>query len=164
MKLKKIFSLIAVLSFLAVPAYAAESLPVDARITAPETVSASADVFRAVVTGDGRLIVKPGKVFSEGDDTASMEMPYLLSNPKPIDYPRWAIRQGWQGDMTAAVEILPTGKVGRSMVMQSTGHSVLDEAAIKALSQWIFKPAMKEGKPVLTCIQVPIRFQIDSKN
>ncbi len=123
----------------------------------------SSDTFRAVVTGDGKLILKPGTVFTEGGNYAGMQLPYLISHPKPINYPRWAIRQGWQGDFNIAIEVLKTGKVGRYKVMKSTGHTVLDQAATEAVQSWTFYPAVKNGQFVVTCIQIPVRFQLDSQ-
>ena len=131
-------------------------------ITQPST-SSPADSFGVVVTKNNKLITKPGPVFTAGDDAQSMLLPYLLSNPKPISYPQRAIYSGWQGECTIAVEILADGTVGRYYVVRSTGHQVLDEEAVKALKTWRFHPAMKEGKPFLTCIQIPITFQLQDE-
>jgi len=123
----------------------------------------SSDFFRVIATGNGKIISHPGPVFTEGGDYTGMELPYLLSDPKPILYPRWAIRQEWQGDFTIAIEILETGDVGRYKVMQSTGHEVLDEAATQAIQSWKFNPAMKDGKAIVTCVQIPVRFELQSE-
>ena len=145
----------------AASSYAVENLSVEPGMASRE--SASNDTFRAVVTGDGKLILKPGPVFTEGGNTEGFEMPYLISHAKSIDYPRWALHQGWQGEFVIAIEILPAGNMGRSHVMKSTGYKILDEAAADAVQTWQFRPAMKNGKPVLTCIQIPVRFQIDTQ-
>ena len=62
-----------------------------------------------------------------------------------------------------AVEILTDGSVGRFYVMQSTGHHSLDEAATQAVKSWKFHPAMRNGKPVVECIQVPVVFKLQAK-
>lgn len=133
-----------------------------------EPAMSSADVYSAeslplIVSGNEELILKAGTVFSEKARPEGMELPYLISNPAPIKYPRWALRQGWQGDISIAVEITPEGNVGRTKVMKSTGYSVLDEAATKAVHTWKFHPAMKNGQAVVTCIQIPVRFQIKNQ-
>lgn len=161
MKLKSLSVLVLALSLVTSAGYAMERLSVEPALTPSETVSS--DAFRAIVTGDGKLLMKPGAVFSDGGKHEGMELPYLLSNPKPINYPRWALRQGWQGDFSIAVEILTDGRTGRYKVMQSTGYEILDEAATEAVKTWVFHPAMKDGQPVVTCIQIPVRFQIDHK-
>ncbi len=119
----------------------------------------ASDVFGLTVLGNGELQVNPGKVFTEGyDDGASL--PYLTSHAKSVEYPAWAVRQGWQGMTTLALEILPSGEVGRTMVMKSSGKNILDKAALKAVKSWKFQPAMKNGKGVVSCIQVPVSFEL----
>ncbi len=161
MRVRNLFALFLSLSVLVSPVHAVESLSVDPVRASSENTSS--DIFRAVVTGDGKLVLNPGPVFTEGGDYEGVEMPYLVSHSKSIKYPRWALRQGWQGEFSIAVEILTDGNVGRYKVMKSTGYEILDEAATDAVRTWKFHPAVKNGKPVLTCIQIPVRFQIDSK-
>lgn len=161
MKVKTTFALILSVLILGSTAHAVETMNVEPAMASAK--SSSADIFGAVVTGDGQLVLNPGPVFTEGGDYEGTEMPYLVSHPKSIKYPRWALRQGWQGEFAIAIEILTNGKVGRYKVMKSTGYEILDEAATEAVKGWTFHPAMKNGKAVLTCIQIPVRFQIDQK-
>lgn len=120
----------------------------------------ASDIFGLTVLGNGELQVNPGKVFTEGyDDGASL--PYLISHSKSVEYPAWAVRQGWQGMTTLALEILPNGEVGRTMVMKSAGKNILDKAALKAVKSWKFQPAIKNGKGVVSCIQVPVSFELN---
>lgn len=122
--------------------------------------SANAEPSGFIVQGDGTLITNPGAVFSEGSYRGNFELPYLISTTKPIAYPRWAIQQQWQGDIVLALEILTDGTVGRMQVMESTGRGLLDRAAMEAVKTWTFHPAMQDGKPVVECIQIPVRFQL----
>ena len=165
MKFRKSFVFILMI-LAAMPAIliAADQVSFDTAAVLSKPSVQAEDTFRAVITSDDQLIVKPGKVFSEGDDAPFIQLPYLVSSPKGITYPRWARRQGLQGEMVIAVEILSSGKVGRQSAIQSTGYSILDEAAMEAMKTWQFHPAMKDGKPVLTCIQIPVRFQLNSKS
>ncbi len=116
-----------------------------------------------IVTGSDKLIAQPGAVFTRGGNYEGIDLPYLNSTPKPITYPRWAIRQGWEGRITIAVEVLKDGTVGRTQVMQSTGHLILDEAAVKAVKTWRFQPAMKNGQPIVECSQIPVTFKLSDK-
>ena len=115
-----------------------------------------------VVTSDGKLITKPGASFSKGN-YKGVRLPYLVSTPKPISYPRWAVQENWEGNFVVAVEILTDGSVGRSMVMKSTGHSNLDETVTQIVKTWKFHPAMKGDEPVVECVQVPIAFRLRSE-
>lgn len=113
------------------------------------------------MTSDGGVLAKPGDVFTEGGHYEKMTLPYLLGTPAPIPYPRWAVRQGWEGRFDIALEILKDGSVGRTKVMRSTGYSLLDQAAEKSVKTWTFHPAIENGQPVATCIQMPVLFQIE---
>lgn len=137
------------------PAFANE--PITA---APPAISNnSPDVFGLTLLKSGEVRVKAGKVFTEGYDEG-FSLPYVISYPKSLRYPAWAIRQGWHGTTVLALEVLPTGAVGRTMVMKSAGKNILDKAALKAVAGWTFQPAMKNGEPVVSCIQVPVSFEL----
>ena len=115
------------------------------------------------LTPEGGVLAKAGSVFTESGYYENVTLPYLIEQPEPIHYPRWAVRQGWQGRFDIALEIREDGSVGRTKVMKSTGYEILDKAAEKAVHNWKFQPAVENGKPVLTCIQIPIFFQLDQK-
>ncbi len=143
--------------------YAADNISMDTTtmvaITQP-SASSPAGSFGVIVTKDSKLITKPGPVFTEGGDYEGMLLPYLVSDPKLISYPRWAIHNGWHGECAIAIEVLTNGSVGRYKVTRSTGYQMLDEEAVKAVKSWKFHPAVKDGKAMVTCIQVPITFQL----
>ncbi len=136
-----------------------ESAAVDTLPTALAPANSFLGHFTLTVTGDGELIPSPGPVFTIGNEEG-VTLPYLLDFPKKIAYPRWAIRQGWEGNLILAVEILTDGSVGRMKVMKSTEYKLLDKTASKAIQHWKFHPAMKDGKPVLSCIQIPVDFKL----
>ncbi len=126
----------------------------------PSQSQTGSDPFSLTVTGSGKMIPKAGPVFTTGNHEG-MELPYLISTPKPVRYPRWALRQGWQGNLDIALEIKADGSVGRTKVMKSSGYRLLDQAASESVQTWHFHPAMKDGKAVVTCIQVPVSFQLE---
>ncbi len=60
--------------------------------------------------------------------------------PKP-DYPLEARANRFTGSGIIVVRVhVKTGRVVETLVARSTGHGVLDNAAVKAFSQWRFKP------------------------
>ena len=156
--MKKVFYLISVL--IMVFAVSNVSMAAEVAVDKISIQNASAqDVFGITILENGDSRVTPGKVFTEGYDDGS-SLPVLLSYPKAMTYPKWAVRQGWQGVVTLALEILPNGQVGRLMVMKSSGRKTLDNSASDAVKTWKFQPAMKEGKPVVSCIQIPVKFEL----
>jgi protein TonB len=159
----KTFTVILLSALFISPAFAADRIVLESIPVPPsETGSASMPIGSTLVD-DGKLIAKAGPVFTQGGDYTGMTLPYLISSPKPIRYPRWAIQQGWEGRFVLAVEIKLDGSVGRTKVMQSTGRKMLDEAATNAVSTWKFKPAVKNGKDIVTCIEIPVVFELSEK-
>ena len=80
-----------------------------------------------------------------------------LRNPVP-SYPMVARRMGWQGRVVLNVEVLASGLPGQVKLYQSSGHDVLDNAAIKAVSSWRFVAARQNGQAVAKWFLVPIPF------
>lgn len=101
-----------------------------------------------------------GEIFTSGTHASDFILPSLKEAPVPIRYPRWAVREGWEGNFVIAVEILKTGEVGRWKVIESTGYSLLDRAATEAVRQWQFHPAHERGRAIVSCIQIPILFKL----
>ncbi len=103
----------------------------------------------------------PGKIFTTGKETTDFTLPFLKEKPQPIRYPRWALDHDSEGTLVVAIEIRVDGTAGRWKIMQSSGHKLLDRAAVNAIRTWRFEPARERGKPIVSCIQIPIRFIID---
>ena len=116
--------------------------------------------FKFSVTPKKWTQAKAGQVFATGFHPAGFVLPSLKEDPAPIRYPRWAVREGWEGTFVIAIEVLVSGEVGRWKVMESTGYPLLDEVAAKAIKAWKFHPAAENGKAVVACIQVPIHFEL----
>ncbi|QDU83671.1 transport protein TonB [Planctomycetes bacterium Pla163] len=65
--------------------------------------------------------------------------PQLL-RADPPDYPRLARRRGWEGSVFVDLRVGADGSVLDATVATSSGHSVLDEAALAAVRAWRFVP------------------------
>ena len=82
-----------------------------------------------------------------------------LHNPIPA-YPMTARRMGWQGRVVLNVEVLAEGSCGDVNVFQSSGHDVLDNAALRTVKGWRFVPASRAGHPITQWFKVPIQFSL----
>jgi protein TonB len=127
--------------------------------SAAEEFVAKAPLYYSYESGQW-VSVSPGNLFTTGDTPGDFELPHLKESPAPILYPRWAVSRNWEGLLVVAVEVLPDGKVGRWQIMKSSGRKILDLAAVKCIRKWRFEPAKKRGRPIVSCIQVPVRFKI----
>jgi len=75
-------------------------------------------------------------------------------------YPDSERRAGHEGRVAVKICIDPTGKVQSADISQSSTFPVLDEAAAKMAKSMKFKPATSEGKPVATCVSLPVKFEL----
>ncbi|MDD5384438.1 MAG: TonB family protein [Gallionella sp.] len=80
-----------------------------------------------------------------------------LNNPVPA-YPMVARRMGWQGRVVLNVEVLASGLPGQVKLHQSSGHDVLDNAAMQAVRGWRFVAARQGGQMISKWFLVPIPF------
>ena len=68
-----------------------------------------------------------------------------------------------EGRVILRVEILPSGETGRIEVRQSSGHDLLDQAAVKAVGGWRFTPVRTAGAIVTAWAEVPISFRLTER-
>lgn len=78
---------------------------------------------------------------------------------KPV-YPARAIRLGQEGTVVVEVEVLSSGSTGKVVVRQSSGHRLLDDAAVRAAGACRFTPAMRDGQRVVSLLTIPFRFAL----
>jgi periplasmic protein TonB len=77
-----------------------------------------------------------------------------------LEYPRLAKREEWEGTVVLRAQVLPNGRVGSVSVQKSSGHSVLDDAALAASRTWSFVPATQGGQPVAGTVTFPVQFKL----
>lgn len=79
--------------------------------------------------------------------------------PAP-DYPRQARRRGQEGTVWLRLRVTETGLPAEVILEQSSGHALLDEAALAAARGWTLLPATRDGAPVAGLLRVPVTFRI----
>lgn len=84
-----------------------------------------------------------------------------LNNPRP-PYPFAARRMGLQGKVVLNVEVLAEGLCGQVSVHQSSGHEMLDNAALQTVKTWKFIPARQAGNAVTKWFKIPIQFSLNN--
>jgi len=82
-------------------------------------------------------------------------------NNQPPAYPLTARRRGIEGTVLLRVEIHAHGHCQQVHVKRSSGHAVLDRAAVEAVRQWRFVPARRGNLAVTAAVEVPITFRLD---
>lgn len=76
------------------------------------------------------------------------------------DYPYASVRKGEEGDVHVRYLVQENGRVGEVVVEQSSGSADLDASAVAVVKRWIFRPAMKDGKPIAMWQEAVVRFRL----
>src|SRR5262245_628792 len=86
-----------------------------------------------------------------------LQPPVLVKKVAP-DYPKAARKAKVQGDVVIKATIDADGNVVSPEVVRSI--PLLDEAALSAVKQWKYKPAIKSGRPVKVELTLTINFKL----
>jgi len=78
-----------------------------------------------------------------------------ITQPK---YPPDAFVKKIEGTVEVEILIDSTGRVAKARVVRSI--PMLDRAALDTVYQWVFAPAIKNGRPVATVASAPVTFRI----
>jgi TonB family protein len=84
------------------------------------------------------------------------QQPRLLTQTRP-EYPAELKNLGTAGEVVVDLLVDKSGAVKNAYAVSSTDKA-FEDAAIKAVSQWVFQPGEANGHPVFTHLQVPIVF------
>jgi TonB family protein len=96
-----------------------------------------------------------------GDYVYVEELPEAVHQPGPV-YPEAARQAGVTGTVMVQALIGKDGLVKDTRVMKSI--PLLDSAAVEAVRQWKFKPALVKNEPVAVWVAIPVRFSLDGKS
>ncbi|MCA3344865.1 MAG: energy transducer TonB [Roseomonas sp.] len=82
-------------------------------------------------------------------------------NRRP-NYPEASRRRGEQGVVRVELLVDPNGRVVDVRVLESSGFSALDAAAVQAVRDWRFRPAQRGGLPVAGSITTAVHFRLET--
>jgi TonB family protein len=101
----------------------------------------------------------PNAIATKSAETDPVFDAEYLNNPAP-SYPPAAKRRNIQGKVLLDVLVKTDGTPAKVAISRSSGSSILDEAAMDAVSQWRFIPAKRSGEVVQANVLVPVEFKI----
>jgi protein TonB len=107
-------------------------------------------------TAPSKATSTSAETFTEADYHAN-----YASNPKP-EYPSVAKSREWEGKVLLRVQVSTDGLSDAVQVEKSSGHDILDKAAIEAVKNWRFTPALRGNNPVPSSVIVPIAFNLQN--
>ena len=111
---------------------------------------------RAALLAAGLAASVAPAAWAQGPSGGDVKPPVVVDRVDAV-YPPSALATHKQADLVLAVTVDADGHVSKVDVLQSGGAD-LDEAAIVAVRQWTFAPALKDGRPLASRIRVPFRF------
>ncbi|MDX1351705.1 MAG: energy transducer TonB [Thiomicrorhabdus sp.] len=114
-------------------------------------------------------VAKPIAPTYSAQQVADAEQRYLYALRKQIvtyaqdTYPRRAKRRHWEGEVMIEFNLTPNGKITRLKIIESSGRSILDQAALEIFQikmAYHFKPFPKEIDRTSWVIKVPVSYSV----
>jgi TonB family protein len=124
-------------------------------------------VALALVIGVGAVVVNrfpmsstPPAAAAIYDPGPGITLPTVVTEVKPA-YTALAMQKKIQGSVWTKAVIGPTGDVMDVSISRSLDEEFgLDQEALKAVRQWKFKPAVKDGQPVAVRVTIELTFTL----
>jgi protein TonB len=95
-----------------------------------------------------------------GPDVLSQQeyaQPTHILNPRP-DYPITLRQRGIEGTVWLRVRVDRSGLPEQIILFKTSGYRLFDEAALRAVSRWRFRPARSNGQYLASWVEFPVRF------
>lgn len=140
----------------------AASPPVAAAVSGGRAGSAGNASSLSAAASPGGSGRSSGSAAGGGGGALTHARPNYLHNPPPL-YPPLARRRGLTGVVFLKVRVGTDGVAREVAVRGTSGHVVLDEAAVATVSKWRFMPARRGETPVESWAEVPIRFELNRR-
>jgi TonB family protein len=105
----------------------------------------------SVAPGDASGYV--GGVLKVGGSVSAPRVKYMFD----AEYPEKTRKAKHSGKTTLRIIVGQDGRVHNVQVIHSAGWG-LDDKAIEAVKQWLFEPAMKDGRKVAVYVKVEVAF------
>jgi protein TonB len=146
------------------PAKPAPAKPATAKSTTARTAAAppTSAAPGAAIPGPAAAPPPIAAPIAAPADAAPMLIatPRFRVPPRPPVYPRRAIELRAQGEALIGAQLDPTGTPHEVRVLRSSGHPMLDRAALDAVGGWAFEPGRRAGQPVAARVEIPVRFTL----
>jgi len=134
--------------------------PSDATIKSQEEIAAATPSVPSTDQGQDKIVVAPPtdeELPKFGEYVYVEELPEAITKVTPT-YPDIARDASVEGTVMVQALVGKDGRVKDTRVVKSV--PMLDAAAVAAVKQWVFKPALNNNKPVAVWVAVPVSFKL----
>lgn len=105
-----------------------------------------------------KTLILSAALFAASLNATTQSDPVFASGERP-DYPEIARIANVEGTVVVEALVDEKGRVFAVDVVDSV-HPALDAATVEAVSKWTFKPALKDGTPVMRVVRIPVDFKL----
>lgn len=123
---------------------------------------ATASELRGAVTfdslGSSRSDVLAANAITAPDGTAPVNQPLLLESAVDVMWPHALLLEGKGGSASVEFTVQPTGNVSDVKVREAT-HPDFGRALAATMEQWLFSPALSEGRTVAVTLMKKAEFK-----
>jgi protein TonB len=141
------------------PLFGMPSIAVPGTISAGTTAIPETSLFGSTLGGPtlGAAPPSAGRMGPSSIDVGLM--PMVRIQP---EYPLEARRQKLEGWVKVEMTVLENGSVTNVKIRDAKPAGVFDQAVLKAVAQWKFRPSTVDGKPARGKAVQTLRFNLDS--
>jgi protein TonB len=131
-------------------------------IAAPPSFAAGGDGTEKDTTPAARKISAKGggSQARAGTGGGQAYAPARYASCPPPVFPTEARKARLSGTVLLLVQIDDRGRPLSITLRRTSGHAILDTAALRAVRAWRFEPARRDGNPVDARLEIPIRFAL----
>lgn len=150
------------------PGDAASPVPVSDDRADPGKTMATQDELRTLVdppgasagdgVGEGPIVIPPSEEEAPPEWVQTEELPHVVKRVVPA-YPELALRAGLTGRVFVKVWVDKEGKP-RKAIATGEGNEIFHQAAVDAAMQFVFTPAIMNGRPVSVWISIAFSFKL----
>ena len=109
----------------------------------------------------GRDMIKPNVLLAKPyNSNGFSKSKAKFGGAVPLVYPLIAKKNEWEGTVRIRVLVQPNGFPETISIKKTSGHTVLDNAAIEAIRKTRFIPAKDGNIPVRSIVEIPIKFDL----
>ncbi len=109
------------------------------------------------LTPEPEVVTRPAQM-QTGPVTLTSELSVSCPTLSAPVYPSISRRMGEEGKLVLRVELDENGHVDTAIVIDSSGHPRLDEAAMTAVKDWQCRPPLRDGQPIRAIALQPFNF------
>lgn len=98
-----------------------------------------------------------------GASGSAFHVPVMQNERPPFEYPREAWEEGVGGETRLRIRIARDGSVDTAYVVASSGHAVLDSAALAGARELRYRPARRGADPIAVWAVLPVRYPLPAR-